>query len=221
MVPAWTGNYFWVDFQVKYLQTFQSYKKRLGSACEIDGRSTKRSQRLLCVCFTRKELKTRVIRLRVIEGSNAHDQIAFFSFRSLLVESPNERWLHTYRACVIVTMRSGLRAPLIASNRQNLGLTQNNKVSFLRNTRTTGQNEGERSLRFYSVGDCLPCSYYVGRKQYRLDRISRLCQVIQCGRGKSSLCASCRRISRLFSLSTEQQRKRVHCWQSTMITQNL
>ena len=147
------------------------------------------------------------------------DCVLFISF--ILVESPNERWLHTYRACVIVTMRSGLRAPLIASNRQNLGLTQNNKVSFLRNTRTTGQNEGERSLRFYSVGDCLSCSYYVGRKQYRLDRISRLCQVIQCGRGKSSLCASCRRISRLFSLSTEQQRKRVHCWQSTMITQNL
>lgn len=168
-------------------------------------------QRLLCVCFTRKKLKTRVIRLRVTEGPKAHDQIAFYSFRSLYVESPNEPWLHTCRACVIATMRLGLRAPLIASNKQNLGSTQNNRVRFLRNTRRTGQNEGEGSLRFYSVGDCLSCSYYVGRKQYRLDRISRLCQVIQCGRGKSSVCASCRRISRLFSLSTEQQRKRVHC----------
>ena len=31
-------------------------------------------------------VKTRVIRLRVIEGPNAHDQSAFFAFHSFLVE---------------------------------------------------------------------------------------------------------------------------------------
>ena len=41
---------------------------------------------VLCVSFMREKGKTRVIRLRVIEGSNARDKIAFCAFHSFLVE---------------------------------------------------------------------------------------------------------------------------------------
>ena len=58
-------------------------------------------------------VKTRVIRLRVLEGPNARDQIAIpFS----LSGSPNECWLHTCDACVITTWRLVLKAPLVARN---------------------------------------------------------------------------------------------------------
>ena len=39
-----------------------------------------------CVIFTRGVVKTRLIRLRVIEGPNARDQIALCGFHSFLVE---------------------------------------------------------------------------------------------------------------------------------------
>ena len=44
--------------------------------------------------------KTRVIRLRGVEGRGARDQIAFFLVRSL-----NECWVHTCDACVMTTWR--------------------------------------------------------------------------------------------------------------------
>ena len=42
-------------------------------------------------------VKTRVIRLRVIEGPNARDQIVFCAFHSFLVEVQTNAgyWLHT------------------------------------------------------------------------------------------------------------------------------
>ena len=42
---------------------------------------------VLCVSFTLQMVRTRVIRLRVFDGSNARDQIArFYTFHSFLVE---------------------------------------------------------------------------------------------------------------------------------------
>ena len=70
---------------------------------------------LLQHCASRKfhvsngQNKTRVIRLRGVEGRNARDQFAFLVVRSL-----NEYWLHTCDACVMTTWRLGLRAPLVA-----------------------------------------------------------------------------------------------------------
>ena len=56
------------------------------------GSNDRRSKRfcsnaVLCVSFTLQMVKTRVIRLRVFDGSNARDQIArFYTFHSFLVE---------------------------------------------------------------------------------------------------------------------------------------
>ena len=41
---------------------------------------------VLCVSFTLQIVKTRVIKLRVIQGLNGSDQITFCAFHSLLVE---------------------------------------------------------------------------------------------------------------------------------------
>ena len=62
--------------------------QRLRNAGNSD-RKSKRfcSNAVLCVSFTLQMVKTRVIRLRVFDGSNARDQIArFFTFHSFLVE---------------------------------------------------------------------------------------------------------------------------------------
>ena len=64
---------------------------------------------LLCLSFTWQIVKTRVIRLRVIEGPNARDQSAFCAYTC-----PNECGPHTYDACIITTWRLGGRAPLVA-----------------------------------------------------------------------------------------------------------
>ena len=93
----------------------------------------------LCVIFMWQMVKTCVIRLRVIDGPNARDQIGFCAFHSFLVEvilvpratrlnltkkrralgtRMNECWLHTCDACVITTCRLGLRAPVVARNEE-------------------------------------------------------------------------------------------------------
>ena len=93
---------------------------------------------MLCVKFKVRD-RTRVIRLRVIDGPNARDQIGFCAFHSFLVEvilvpratrlnltkkrralgtRMNECWLHTCDACVITTCRLGLQAPLVARNEE-------------------------------------------------------------------------------------------------------
>ena len=63
---------------------------------------------LLHYCVLRKfyvtDVKTRVIRLRVIESPNVRDQIVSCAFHSFLVEC----WLHTCDACIITTWRLGL-----------------------------------------------------------------------------------------------------------------
>ena len=59
-------------------------------------------------------IKTCVIRLRVIEGPNVRDQIAFCAFHSFLVEV--QTTADYGDACIITTLRLGLRAPLVAHN---------------------------------------------------------------------------------------------------------
>ena len=90
--------------------------QRLGSAG--DDRRSKRfySNALLCVRFTWQMVKTRVTRLRRVEGRNACDQVRFFAFLFILSGSPNECCLHTCDACVITTWRLGLRATRGARN---------------------------------------------------------------------------------------------------------
>ena len=51
-------------------------------------------------------VKTRAIKVRVIEGSNERDQIVFCAFPAFLVEVQT-KLLYTCRACVIAT-RAGL-----------------------------------------------------------------------------------------------------------------
>ena len=48
-----------------------------------------------------------MIRIKMIEGSNACDQIAFHALHSLLVEV-EKYWLHTYQACAIATCKAQL-----------------------------------------------------------------------------------------------------------------
>jgi len=56
--------------------------------------------------FHMTDVKTRVMRLRVIESPNAHDQIVSCAFHSFLVEC----WLHICDTCIITTWRLGLQA---------------------------------------------------------------------------------------------------------------
>ena len=58
-------------------------------------------------------IKTRVIRLRVIEGPNAREQLTFCTF--LEEVQTNAGYIRATRdACVVTTWRLGLRAPLVA-----------------------------------------------------------------------------------------------------------
>ena len=108
--------------KLKVLCLHTSNNQRLRSAGDNDRRSKRFcSIAVLCVSFTWQIVKTRVIRLRVIEGPNARDQIAFCAFHSFLVEVQTDAgwcWLHTCDACVITTWRLGLRAPLVARSPQ-------------------------------------------------------------------------------------------------------
>ena len=61
-------------------------------------------------------VKTRVIILRVIEGSNARDHCVL-CIPFILSGSPNHCLLHTCDACLITSWRLGLRAPLVARNK--------------------------------------------------------------------------------------------------------
>jgi len=55
-------------------------------------------------------VKTRAIRLRVIEGSNERDQIVFCAFPPILAEVQT-KLLYTCRACVVATWGSFLDSP--------------------------------------------------------------------------------------------------------------
>ena len=71
-----------MDLKVK-----TSNNERLESACDNHRRSKRFcSNAVLCVSFTCQMVKTRVIRLRGVEGRNARDQSAFCAFDSFLVE---------------------------------------------------------------------------------------------------------------------------------------
>ena len=94
-----------------------SNNQRLPSSGDSDRRSKHFCSiaSVLCVSFTWQMVKTRVIRLRVIEGPNAHDRSAFCAFHSFLVEvQTNAGYIHA-DACVKTTWRLGLWAPLVAS----------------------------------------------------------------------------------------------------------
>ena len=61
-------------------------------------------------------IKTRVIRLRNIEGPNAHE-IRLRSIHSIHSEWKSKRsWLYMCCACVIATWRLGLRTPPVSTN---------------------------------------------------------------------------------------------------------
>ena len=71
----------------KVTKEVTSDNQRLGSAGDNDRRSKRFcSSAVLCVSFTWQAVKTRVIRLRVIESPNARDQSAFCGFHTFLVE---------------------------------------------------------------------------------------------------------------------------------------
>ena len=63
-------------------------------------------------------VKTRMVRLRVIEGTKkcAWSKCVLCIFPYILSGSPNECWLHTCDAYIIKTWRLGLQAPLVACN---------------------------------------------------------------------------------------------------------
>ena len=82
---------------------------------------------MLCISAREERyVKTRVIRLRVIEVPNVHDHVLCIPF--ILSGGPNECWLHTCDACVITTWKLGLRTPLVAPKYENL---------YIRMTQTT------------------------------------------------------------------------------------
>ena len=70
--------------------------RRLRSAGDNDRRSKRFCYNAaLCASFTWQMVKTCVIRWRMIEGPNAHDQIAFYAFHSFLAGNPfqkNSQW---------------------------------------------------------------------------------------------------------------------------------
>ena len=68
--------------------TFMTSKnQRLGSAGDSDRRSKCFCcNAVLCVSFMWQMVKTRVIRLRGVEGQSTHDEIALCAFHSFLVE---------------------------------------------------------------------------------------------------------------------------------------
>ena len=64
--------------------------------CARDRSKHPRFYAALFVSFTWEKVKTHVIRLRVLEGPNTHDQIAFSSIPFILSESSKECCLHTW-----------------------------------------------------------------------------------------------------------------------------
>ena len=83
----------------------------------------------------------------VTDGQNARDQIAFRASHSFLVEVQTNAGLHTCDACVITTLRLGLRAPLVArSNVRSydrvlrLRVGQNKAFLSLNETKIVGRN---------------------------------------------------------------------------------
>ena len=85
-------------------------------ATTIEGQNAFAPALFFCVNFTWQMVKTRVIRLRVIEGPNARDQSAFYAFLTFLVEFQRNAGYIRRDECVIKTWKLGLWAPLVARN---------------------------------------------------------------------------------------------------------
>ena len=93
----------------------KGYRER---ATTIEGQNT--FAPMLCFVFLSfmwQMVKTYMIRLRVIEGPNAHDQIVLCTFDSFLVEIQTKCWLHTWNTFIITTWRLGLWATRGAYNK--------------------------------------------------------------------------------------------------------
>ena len=73
-----TAGIKWHHSLAKAFLIITSNNQRLGSAGDNDRRSKRFcSNAVLCVSFTWQMVKTRVIRLRGVEGRDAHDQLRF------------------------------------------------------------------------------------------------------------------------------------------------
>ena len=81
----------------KLTRNITSNNQRLGSAGDNHRRSKRFcSSAVLCVSFTRQMFKPSVIRLRGVEGRDAHDQIAVCTFHSFLVDvQTNAGYIHS------------------------------------------------------------------------------------------------------------------------------
>ena len=83
-----------------YKVMMYSGNQRLQSVGNNDRRAKRFcSNAMLCISFTWQMVKTRVIRIQVIEGPNVHDQIALCAFYSFLVEvQMNAGYIHATHA---------------------------------------------------------------------------------------------------------------------------
>ena len=102
-VRIYDGEYKGVDVHKRFPNTIRLKlvtTKRLRSAGDNDRRSKRFcSIAVICVSFTWQIVKTRVIRLRMIKGPNARDQIGFCTFHSFLVEvQSNAGYIHRTHA---------------------------------------------------------------------------------------------------------------------------
>ena len=87
-------------FLPKVLWMTSSNNQRLQNAGDNDRRpKCFCSSPVLCISFTWQMVKTCVIRLQMVEGLDAHDQITFFAFYLSILS------IHTCNACVITTFR--------------------------------------------------------------------------------------------------------------------
>ena len=74
----------------------QRINQKVGDRSAYDRSKRPRFYAALFVSFTWEKVKTHVIRLRVIEGPNTHDQIAFSCIPFILSESSKQCCLHTW-----------------------------------------------------------------------------------------------------------------------------
>ena len=74
----------------------QRINQKVGDRSAHDRSKRPRFYAALFVSFTWEKVKTHVIRLRVIEGPNTHDQIAFSCIPFILSESSKQCCLHTW-----------------------------------------------------------------------------------------------------------------------------
>ena len=97
---SWTERVRHIGLFISYIQNIVVITKARTSAGDNDQRSKRFcSNAVLCVSVALQIVKTSVVRLRVTEGPNALDQIAFYAFHSFLAESQtNAGYVHATHA---------------------------------------------------------------------------------------------------------------------------